>query len=105
MRKLFQISESERKELFIEAGIRLGLPPFYVEKDFWVVWTLSVLFDSTHSIDKNLVFCGGTSLSKAWNCIHRFSEDIDLSLVPYLDHFNFEFLNGTTSEKEKTLKN
>jgi len=49
-----------------------------LEKDVWVVWTLSALFES--DFGKHLVFKGGTSLSKAYKAIERFSEDIDLSL-------------------------
>jgi len=51
---------------------------FAVEKDWWVVQTLSVVFST--EVSNNLVFKGGTSLSKAWNLIQRFSEDIDLSI-------------------------
>jgi hypothetical protein len=48
-----------------------------VEKDLWVCWTLRELF-SLPGIAEHLTFKGGTSLSKAWKLIHRFSEDIDL---------------------------
>ena len=52
-----------------------------VEKDFWVTWTLSVLF-AHHEFGSQLVFKGGTSLSKVFGVIERFSEDIDLSVSP-----------------------
>lgn len=77
MSNLLKLTDTELKELLIEVGIRLGLPPFYIEKDFWVVWVLSILFNETNSLHTNLIFRGGTSLSKAWKCINRFSEDID----------------------------
>jgi hypothetical protein len=50
-----------------------------VEKDFWVCWTLRELF-SLPEIGEHLLFKGGTSLSKVWRIIERFSEDIDISL-------------------------
>ena len=55
-----------------------GMAPFAVEKDWWVVQTLAIVFET--EIGEHLVFKGGTSLSKAWNLIHRFSEDIDLAI-------------------------
>ena len=48
-----------------------------VDKDFWVCWTLREVFNLPH-IGKHLTFKGGTSLSKAWGLIERFSEDIDI---------------------------
>jgi len=51
---------------------------FAVEKDWWVSRTLEIIFQM--DIAKYLVFKGGTSLSKAWKIIHRFSEDIDLAI-------------------------
>ena len=57
----------------------MGLPPHVIEKDFWVCWTLRRLF-SLESLKEHLLFKGGTSLSKAYRLIHRFSEDIDISI-------------------------
>jgi hypothetical protein len=54
--------------------------PVILEKDFWVCWLLGVLFESEFA--GSLVFKGGTSLSKVFGVIERFSEDIDLSLSP-----------------------
>ena len=51
-----------------------------MEKDFFVCWLLSILFESEFA--DSLVFKGGTSLSKIFGAINRFSEDIDLSLSP-----------------------
>lgn len=70
----------ERKVYIDEAAARLGLAPVIVEKDFWVCWLLSLLFQS--SFREAIVFKGGTSLSKVFRVINRFSEDIDLSLAP-----------------------
>src|SRR6266567_4420081 len=69
----------DRATYFREAAARMGLPPHVIEKDFWVCWTLKRLF-SLESLKENLLFKGGTSLSKAYRLIHRFSEDIDISI-------------------------
>lgn len=71
---------SERKVYVDEAAARLGLAPVIVEKDFWVCWLLNLLFES--SFRDAIVFKGGTSLSKVFGVINRFSEDIDLSMAP-----------------------
>jgi predicted nucleotidyltransferase component of viral defense system len=63
-----------------EAAVRRGVSPVIIEKDFWVCYILSSLFRS--EFGESLVFKGGTSLSKVFRVIHRFSEDIDLSLSP-----------------------
>jgi hypothetical protein len=79
--KVATLSPAERAELFRETGARRGLPGALVEKDFWVCWTLGQLFDMP-SLRGHIVFKGGTSLSKVFNAIRRFSEDIDL-IVDY----------------------
>ena len=76
----FQLPNADRKVYVDEAAARRGLSPVIVEKDFWVCWLLSVLFNS--SSRDAIVFKGGTSLSKVFGVIQRFSEDIDLSLSP-----------------------
>lgn len=73
-----ELDPSEKKVLFTETATQKGIIPFAVEKDWWVVRTLEIIFKT--SAAKHLVFKGGTSLSKSWNLIHRFSEDIDLAI-------------------------
>lgn len=68
-----------RAEAFREAAARMGVQPAIVEKDFWVCWTLKRIFALPDPM-AGLVFKGGTSLSKAYGVITRFSEDVDLSL-------------------------
>ena len=80
MNTVLDLSTEQRIELFTQAGVELGLPAFYVEKDFWVCWVLELLFHS-EQIGRHLSFRGGTSLSKGWGLIDRFSEDIDLSIA------------------------
>lgn len=60
-----------------QAQDTLGMPPATIEKDFWVCWTLKKLFDLPEW-GAHLTFKGGTSLSKGWALIERFSEDIDI---------------------------
>jgi hypothetical protein len=71
----------DERRLYIEqAAARRNLSPVILEKDFWVCWLLGILFESPFA--DSLVFKGGTSLSKVFGVINRFSEDIDLSLSP-----------------------
>jgi hypothetical protein len=78
MNELFLSLESaDRADALAVAASRSGRPPHVLEKDVWVVWTLEQLFDSTFA--EHLVFKGGTSLSKAYRAILRFSEDIDVT--------------------------
>jgi hypothetical protein len=69
----------ERALLFTEAAARRGVLPVVIEKDFWVCWTLKRIF-ALPEIGTHLIFKGGTSLSKVFGVIERFSEDIDLSI-------------------------
>jgi Nucleotidyl transferase AbiEii toxin, Type IV TA system len=72
---------SDERRLYIEqAAIERNVSPVIMEKDFWVCWLLDILFQSKFA--NSLVFKGGTSLSKVFHAINRFSEDIDLSLSP-----------------------
>jgi hypothetical protein len=70
---------SDRRDLFAESASRLGMNPAIVEKDFWVCWILKHLF-AEPTLKSQMVFKGGTSLSKVFGLIDRFSEDIDLIL-------------------------
>lgn len=74
-----QHDPEEREGYFVEAAARLRLTPPVVEKDFWVCWTLKRLF-ALDCVAGNLLFKGGTSLSKVYSLIQRFSEDVDLSI-------------------------
>ncbi len=76
----FKLPPEERRVYVEQAANRRNVSPVIMEKDFWVCWMLGVLFQS--EFGDNLVFKGGTSLSKVFGIIERFSEDIDLSLSP-----------------------
>ncbi|MGE4343743.1 MAG: nucleotidyl transferase AbiEii/AbiGii toxin family protein [Geoalkalibacter sp.] len=79
MDKVARLSQAERSELFTETAARRGMTPAIAEKDFWVTWTLDKLF-AHPELSRILMFKGGTSLSKVFGLIERFSEDIDLIL-------------------------
>lgn len=73
-------SDAERRDLFLATAARLGTAVQNVEKDFWVCWTLDALFSGLPPGGPRLLFKGGTSLSKAFGLINRFSEDIDITV-------------------------
>lgn len=73
----FALSKQDRGEVLEQAREKTGRPTHLLEKDVWVVWTLGALFESKLAVD--LTFKGGTSLSKAYKIIDRFSEDLDLT--------------------------
>ena len=79
MRKIVQLSDQDRSDLFRNTADKMGLRNAIVEKDFWVCFTLDYLFHRSAWKDA-ITFKGGTSLSKAYHLINRFSEDIDLIL-------------------------
>ncbi|HEY1091282.1 MAG TPA: nucleotidyl transferase AbiEii/AbiGii toxin family protein, partial [Burkholderiaceae bacterium] len=77
MVEFFQLSANERLEALAQAADASGRPPHLLEKDVWVVWSLRHVFAAPYA--PHLVFKGGTSLSKAYGVIQRFSEDVDLT--------------------------
>ena len=77
MNEFLSFSEDRRRAVCEQAQDELGLPPATIEKDFWVCWTLKKLFNLPEW-GSRLTFKGGTSLSKGWALIERFSEDIDI---------------------------
>ncbi|VVE49490.1 hypothetical protein PCO31111_04635 [Pandoraea communis] len=73
----FDLSTAEQYEALAFSSVQTGKPIHLLEKDVWVVWVLRTLFTSALATD--LTFKGGTSLSKAYKLIDRFSEDVDLT--------------------------
>jgi len=73
----------ENKELFNDAvtftAQKINIPAIYVEKDYWVTYVLNTIFN--HPVGEETIFKGGTALSKCYNLINRFSEDIDLVVL------------------------
>ena len=78
MKRIISQPAEIRKQLYTQIGNKLGLHPISVEKDLWVTSLLQVLFSLPYA--ECLVFKGGSSLSKVWNIIKRFSEDIDIAV-------------------------
>lgn len=89
----YTIDKEEKEAIFNAIATELGMTPFAVEKDWWVSRTLNIIFKM--DIAAHLVFKGGTSLSKAWKLINRFSEDIDLAI-------DKEFFEGYKGDISRT---
>lgn len=101
------LSAKDRRDALGVAADRSGRPAHLLEKDVWVVWALQTIFGS--ELGTHLVFKGGTSLSKAYGIIHRFSEDVDLTydiraIAPDLVRDNDEALPATRSEEKRWSK-
>lgn len=79
MKKVAQMDARERSELFSETASAMHITPAAAEKDFWICWVLLQVFED-EQLNQYLRFKGGTSLSKCYRAIERFSEDIDLIL-------------------------
>ena len=79
MINIAKINENDRKALFQNTAAKMGMTDAIIEKDFWVCFMLNYLFHISPFKDK-IAFKGGTSLSKSYKLIERFSEDIDLIL-------------------------
>jgi hypothetical protein len=79
MDTVLQLSPRQRVELFEQTTQATGMAAVILEKDFWVCWTLKELF-ALPVMGEHLIFKGGTSLSKVFKIIERFSEDIDVSI-------------------------
>jgi len=79
LNRIARMSAIGRADVFAETADRKGLPEAVVEKDFWVCWVLKQLF-SIEPLSGRLLFKGGTSLSKIFHAISRFSEDVDLAV-------------------------
>ncbi|WP_240915758.1 nucleotidyl transferase AbiEii/AbiGii toxin family protein [Cellulophaga sp. BC115SP] len=95
----YTTKKTEKVAIFEAIASTMGMTPFAVEKDWWVSRTLEIIFQM--DIAKHLVFKGGTSLSKAWKLINRFSEDIDLAIDK--EYFGFTGELGK-SQRDKLRK-
>ena len=78
MNSYWQLTKDQQRLILEQASERALLPAQAIEKDLWVSTLLQLVF--TLPIAQKLIFKGGTSLSKVWNLIERFSEDIDLAI-------------------------
>ena len=74
--EFLKFSPDRKKQILEGADPVLGIKPYYLEKDIWICWVLKELF----SLPKRMAFKGGTSLSKCFGLIDRFSEDVDVTI-------------------------
>ena len=98
MNNYFQLSKEQQQMVLTQAANKTGLPVQAVEKDLWVTVVLQMVF--TLPVANHLVFKGGTSLSKVWKVIRRFSEDIDLAIDPSI----WGFEGDLTKKQIKRLR-
>lgn len=93
-----KVEDDRKKLVFEQVAANVGLPPIAIEKDFWVTLVLESVFEL--GLAESMVFKGGTSLSKGWNLIQRFSEDVDLAV----DRKAFGFAGKLGSNKRTKLR-
>ena len=98
MENFIKLSDLDKVNIFNQTSERTGLPSSAIEKDWWVTLSLNVIFSLPYA--NQIVFKGGTSLSKAWNLIERFSEDIDL----VIDRKHLEFEGELSKTQVKKLR-
>jgi len=100
--RFLSLANQDRKDVFEAAAERLDTLASYVEKDFWVCYVLDTLFNRRPNGHPQLLFKGGTALSKAFDLIRRFSEDIDL--VVFRDDLGFTAERDPTSSEVPSNK-
>jgi hypothetical protein len=93
-------SVQERRTLIDEAAARLRVAALIVEKDFWVGWLLGRLF-AMAALTGQVQFKGGTSLSMVFGAVQRFSEDIDLAILPAALGFEEGYFNDAPSASQR----
>lgn len=98
MSNYFTLTEDQKRAVITQTAHKIGLPVQAVEKDLWVTVFLQIVFSLP--IAEYLIFKGGTSLSKVWNLIERFSEDIDLAI----DRRYFGYEGDLTKKQIKVLR-
>jgi len=100
MIQFLQLRDEEKRILISQVSTQLGLTTQAIEKDWWVTLTLRALF--AIPMNDHFIFKGGTSLSKGWKLIERFSEDIDIALSP--EAFGMSYLPQPSHSYVKKLK-
>ena len=98
MNNYFALPKLQQRQIIEQATLRIKLPVQAIEKDIWVSTILQIIFSLP--VAQHLIFKGGTSLSKAWGLINRFSEDIDLAVGRAL----FELEGDLTKKGIKKLR-
>lgn len=98
MIRFLQIPDDEKRNIYQDVSNNIGVPPQAVEKDVWVTLMLKMIFSS--ELAPHFIFKGGTSLSKAFDLIKRFSEDIDLGI----DRRHLGFEGGLSKGQIRKLR-
>ncbi len=99
-RQFLALTPQRRARAFGQAAAQRAVDPVILEKDFWVCWLLGVLFGES-KLAPHLVFKGGTSLSKVFKVIDRFSEDVDLSVSPAFVGADVQAFEALTSRTQR----
>jgi predicted nucleotidyltransferase component of viral defense system len=97
---LLQLPDNEKVEFYNQLHEETNLPQVIIEKDVWVTAVLHALFSLPYA--ENLSFKGGTSLSKCYNLIDRFSEDVDIAINR--EYFGFTGDTFTIKQISKNLR-
>ena len=100
MIKWLSLTDAQRRITLEQASVRSGIQVKAIEKDWWVTLCLQALFSTPYG--EHFIFKGGTSLSKGWKLIQRFSEDIDIALDPRA--FGMEYIETPTKSQVKKMK-
>ena len=100
--RFLALSSTDRTAAFGQAATSKAVSSVMIEKDFWVCWLLGVVF-ADPELAPHIVFKGGTSLSKVYGAIDRFSEDIDLSLSPAFVGADETRLDAASSRAQRDL--
>lgn len=100
MNNYFALTADQQRTVITQVSNKTGLPVQAIEKDLWVTTMLQVVFSLP--IAEHLIFKGGTSLSKVWNVIQRFSEDIDLAINPSIWGFEGDLTKKQVKRLRKT---
>ncbi len=95
--KFIDLPEDKQREAINTVALQTGLPPSSIEKDWWVTQVLKALHTLPYA--EHIAFKGGTSLSKCWNLIDRFSEDVDIALSREFLGFGGELSKTQISDK------
>ena len=101
-RQFLALTPERRALAFEQAATQRAVDPVIIEKDFWVCWLLGVLFEKPR-LAPYLVFKGGTSLSKVFGAIDRFSEDVDLSVSPAFVGADAKAFDALTSRTQRDV--
>ena len=95
--RFIDIPEDSQRQAINTVALKTGLPPSSIEKDWWVTQVLKALHTLPYA--EHIAFKGGTSLSKCWNLIARFSEDVDIALSREFLGFSGELSKTQISDK------